>query len=99
MKDKMIELGIGEIMKDDRREDITTELKLKVKQLELEKKQAEEKCIGVLRENDRMIASLMVDVATYKDKLKKAKVEFKTLYDNDRISSSEYASALEVLSD
>lgn len=80
-------------------ENITTELKLKVAQLEKEKKEAEEKCVSVLRENDRLIASLMVDVATYKSKLKKAQNKIKDLHTHFRITNYEYIEIMEELSD
>ena len=80
-------------------EDITTELKLKIAQLEKEKQKSDEKCISVLKENDRLISSLMVDVATYKRKIKKAKEKIKDLHNGFRISSNEYIEIMEELSD
>lgn len=54
-------------------EDITTELKLKVAQLENEKRELEAKYINELRKKDDLIAIMMVDVASYKRELKKIK--------------------------
>lgn len=54
-------------------EDITTELKLKVAQLENEKRGLEARYIEELRKKDDLIATMMVDVANYKRELKKVK--------------------------
>ncbi len=54
-------------------EDITTELKLKVAQLENEKRELEARYIKELRKKDDLIATMMVDVASYKRELKKIK--------------------------
>lgn len=54
-------------------EDITTELKLKVAQLENEKRELEARYIKELRKKDDLIAIMMVDVASYKRELKKIK--------------------------
>ena len=80
-------------------EDITTELKLKIAQLEKEKQKSDEKCISVLKENDRLISSLMVDIATYKNKMAKVKKRAKALYESGAIDSMQYAFFLEELSD
>ena len=53
-------------------ENITTELKLKVAQLEKEKEELEARYIEELRKKDDTMACLMVDIANYKKKLKKA---------------------------
>lgn len=80
-------------------EDITTELKLKIAQLENEKRLSEEKCIGVLKESDRLMASLMIDVATYKNKLERVKKLIKELHDNYSITSEQYIKLIEEISD
>jgi len=54
-------------------EDITTELKLKVAQLENEKRELEARYIKELRKKDDLITTMMVDVAIYKRELKKIK--------------------------
>ena len=54
-------------------EDITTELKLKVAQLEKEKRELEARYIKELRKKDDLITTMMVDVASYKRELKKIK--------------------------
>lgn len=54
-------------------EDITTELKLKVAQLENEKRELEARYIKELRKKDDLIAIMMVYVASYKRELKKIK--------------------------
>lgn len=54
-------------------EDITTELKLKVAQLEEEKRELNERYIKELKEKDDLIASMMLDVARYKKELTKVK--------------------------
>lgn len=78
---------------------ITTELKLKIAQLEKEKQDSDEKCINTLREYDRLISSLMIDVATYKNKISNVRKTIKSLYDKGRITSIDYALFLEELSD
>ena len=52
-------------------EDITTELKLKVAQLENEKRELEARYIEELKKKDDLMATMMVDVANYKRELKK----------------------------
>ena len=54
-------------------ENITTELKLKVAQLENEKRELEARYIKELRKKDDLITTMMVDVASYKRELKKIK--------------------------
>ena len=54
-------------------EDITTELKFKVAQLEEEKRELNERYIKELKEKDDLIASMMLDVARYKKELTKVK--------------------------
>lgn len=54
-------------------EDITTELKLKVAQLEEEKRELNERYIKELKDKDDLIASMMLDVARYKKELTKVK--------------------------
>lgn len=80
-------------------EDITTELKLKVAQLEKDKKDFEAKCINLLREQAIEISSLKIENKFNKFKLNKVKKEIKKLYETKRISPDEYARALEELSD
>lgn len=80
-------------------EDITTELKLKVAQLEKDKKDFEAKCINLLREQAIEISSLKIENKFNKFKLNKVKKEIKKLYEAKRISPDEYARALEELSD
>ena len=80
-------------------EDITTELKLKVAQLEKDKKDFEAKCINLLREQAIEISSLKIENKFNKFKLNKVKKEIKKLYETKRISPDEYARALEKLSD
>lgn len=80
-------------------EDITTELKLKIAELENINKDFEARCIELLREKDIEIASLKVEVANCKNKIMRTRVEIKGLYESKRISPEEYANALEVLSD
>lgn len=78
-------------------EDLTTELKLRVKYLEQEIKKRDEIELKGLRNCDTTIASLMIDIASYKEKLKRLGVEIKNLYDDKRITKDEYLSALEYL--
>lgn len=78
-------------------EDITTELKLKIAQLKKEKEEADKKAIEAIEKNNKLISELMIEVADYKQKIRTTKDGIKWLYEEGRISKSEYFTALETL--
>lgn len=83
----------------DKGQDIATELKLRIKFLEKKLKEKEEQELEDLREFDKTIGTLMVDIASYKEKMKRMKKEIKNLYDDERITRDEYMNAMEFIND
>lgn len=83
----------------DKEQDITTELKLRIKFLEKKLKEKEEQELEDLREFDKTIGTLMVDIASYKEKMKRIKKEIRNLYDDERITRDEYMNAMEYIND
>lgn len=80
-------------------ENITTELKLRIAYLEAKNRKKDEKYIDMLNDSDELVATLMVDVASYKLKLKKARNKLKEMYVQDKITDNDYINILEELND
>jgi hypothetical protein len=78
-------------------EDITTELKLKIAQLEQEKEENKKIATETIEKNNKLITELIGEVADYKQKIRTTKDGIKWLYEEGRISKNEYLTALETL--
>lgn len=78
-------------------EEIVTELKLRVKYLESQVKERDERELIALRDFDKTMATMMVDISSYKNKIATIEKEVKGLFESGRISHDEYIKFLEYM--